>query len=226
MISNVIGELLETDTDVGAIVSDRIYPALAIDSTEPVDAPYIVFEVESSQPTDQKDGKSCLDVVPFTIEIYAENLTQLNDLGLKVRNVLDRHSGTTNGVEVQSIQFTAENWDYSDGKSRIYLKMQQYSAREITSYSTLARVTDLAGTNSGANQIDLTWSDIAPTAIGYEVWRSIDTLNFTLVSTTAANATTYSNTGLTTQIAYIYRIRPTDGTNGGQWSNLIAVATA
>jgi hypothetical protein len=221
MIGKAIYSLLSNDTDVSALVGTRIYSSLAI---EDVTYPYIVYEMTSRDFNDTKDGKSCLDVLEYDIEIYSEKLSELNDLGVKVRNVLDRHSGTTEGLEIQSVKFNAEDVGYTDG-DRIYLKMQSYSFRYLTIYSSLDRITDLAGSSSSTTQNDLTWTDNATGETGYEIWRSNDLEGWTLISTEAANSSSYADTGLTIETQYYYRVRPTDGTYGGEWSNVIGVRT-
>ena len=174
---------------------------------------------------DTKDGKSELDTLSYDIFIYAETLAEVNDLGLKVRNALDRYSGTNSGLVIQSVHFTSEDVGYSD-KDRVYLKGQNYSFRYETIYSTLSAVTNLSISASSTTQLDLTWTDNASGESGYEVWRS-STANggYTLITTTAANATSYSDTGLTVETVYYYRVRPTDGTYGGEWSNIVAGRT-
>jgi hypothetical protein len=56
------------------------------------------------------------------------------------------------------------------------------------------------------NQINLAWTDNATTETGYVVNRSLDSTNWTFVTLTAVNATNYSNTGLTTNTLYYYRV--------------------
>jgi hypothetical protein len=222
MIGKAIHSLLSNDADVSALVGTNIYPSLAI---EDIGVNYIVYEEESRTFNDSKDGKSCVDDVVYDIGIYTDSLAKANDLGLKVRNVLDRYSGTVEGLDIQGVQFISENTEYDDSPNRVFLKMQNYSFRYDTIYATLARIIDLTGSAASTTQNDLLWSDVAPTAVGYEVWRSNDLEGWTLINTTAANATSYSDTGLTLETQYYYRVRPTDGTNGGEWSNIIGVRT-
>jgi len=217
MIGDVIYTLLSNDADVSALVSTRIYPSLAIEN---VVYPYIVYETTGNEPTDDKDGKSSIDTLDYDIEIYTETLDQLNDLSTKVRNVLDRYSGTVSGKQIQSMQYTADNTGYSDD-NRVYLKMQNYDIRYFTIYNTLSRVTDLAVSSNSPTSISLSWSDVATGETGYEVWRSTNFIEWTLITTTAADATSYTNSGLSNNVSYAYKIRPTDGTDGGEWSNVV-----
>ena len=222
MIGDVIYSLLSNDATVSALVSTRIYPNIAIAN---VVYPYIVYEQTGNSPQNDKDGKSTIDTLTYNIEIYTETLAESNDLGLKVRNVLDRYTGTVSGKVIQSVKYSAENNGYSDDMGRVHLKMQSYDFRFMTIYSYLSKITDLAGVKVSTTEIALSWSNVATGNAGYEVWRSIDAINWTYIATTAQDATSYNNTGLTSATAYIYKIRATDGTNGGEWSNIVSVAT-
>lgn len=221
-IGDVLYSLLSNDTDVSAIVGTKIFPFLAVDD---IAYPYIVYTIEGIEPTDEKDGVSCLDIQSVDIELYSETLSEVKDLSIKVRNVLDRYSGTTEGIEIQSSSLQGEDGGYAD-EDRVFMQVQSYNFRLKPIYGILARTTDLAATAASDTQIDLTWTDNATGESGYEVWRSVDFVGWTLIATTAAEATSYSNTGLTASTAYIYRVRPTDGTNGSEWSNVVPARTS
>ena len=221
MLGKLIRNILVNDTDISAIVGTKVFPFLASDD---IAYPYIIIDKEGHDAEDTKDGVSCLDVIEYQILMFSETNAELSDLGIKVRNALDRYSGTLEGLEVQSTRFTGENLDYSD-VDRVFGLGQTYSFRYIPIYGILSRVTDLSGVKNGKTQIDLSWTDSTTGESGFEVWRSLDTETWALIATTAANATSYSDTGLSSATAYIYKIRPTDGTNGSEWSNIISVAT-
>ena len=102
MIGDVIYSLLSNDATVSALVSTRIYPNIAIAN---VVYPYIVYENTGNSPQNDKDGKSTIDTLTYNIEIYTETLAESNDLGLKVRNVLDRYTGTVSGKVIQSVKY-------------------------------------------------------------------------------------------------------------------------
>ena len=220
-IGDVIYSLLSNSTDVTDIVSTRIYPFLAI---EDVVYPYLVYTIENVDPTVSNCGASSLDTVSVNLEIYTETLAELEDLGDKVRNALDRYKGTTEGVEVQIIAYQNEDYGYAD-EDRVYLKIQSYNSRLLTISAYFNRVTDLAASGSSDSQIDLTWSDVATGETGYEVWSSSDFISWTLIATTSADAVSYSNTGLTAETPYAYKIRAVDTDDKGVWSNIALGST-
>jgi C1A family cysteine protease/predicted secreted protein len=70
-----------------------------------------------------------------------------------------------------------------------------------------AAPTGLAATAVSSSQINLTWTDIASNQDGFKIERSPDGANWTQIATTAANAKSYSNTGLAASTSYSYRMR-------------------
>lgn len=59
---------------------------------------------------------------------------------------------------------------------------------------------------SPTSTINLTWIDNSDNEDGFAVERSIDNVTFSSLTQTAANATTYSDTGLTGSTTYYYRV--------------------
>lgn len=215
ILGKCIYNILSNDSDVSGVISTKIYPSLAV---EDVAYPYISYNQEGHEFSDAKDGKSQLDIISYDIEIYSETLSELNDLGIKVRNALDRYSGTVEGIEIQSVRYTNESYVYND-IDRVFNKTQTYSFRYLTIYNTLSKPTNLNVAVGSSTQLDLTWTDNSTGESGFEIWRSTNLTSWTLINTTAANATSYSDT-VTTETQYYYKVTPTDGTNRGESSNI------
>ena len=68
----------------------------------------------------------------------------------------------------------------------------------------------LSATAVSATQINLHWTDGSSTESGFLVERSSNGTSFTQIGVTAANATGYSDTGLTANKTYYYRVRATN----------------
>lgn len=86
----------------------------------------------------------------------------------------------------------------------------------------LERITDLTATTDGATEIDLAWSNVVGNT-GYRVERSLDLESgFTLLTTLSTDVVVYSDTGLTTDTVYYYRIRAFNTAGGSGWSNISA----
>jgi hypothetical protein len=83
----------------------------------------------------------------------------------------------------------------------------------------------LAVTANSSSQITLTWADNSNNETGFQIERSLTNgSGFTPVTTTAANAATFSNTGLAASTTYYYRIRSTN-TAGSSAYTTVANAT-
>jgi hypothetical protein len=81
----------------------------------------------------------------------------------------------------------------------------------------------LTATAASATQINLAWTDNSTNEDGFEIDRSPDGSSWSLIHTTAANATSYNNTGLSEGTTYYYRVR---ATNTGGDSNYTSTANA
>jgi hypothetical protein len=72
--------------------------------------------------------------------------------------------------------------------------------------STPTTPTGFVATAVATNRIELAWSDNASNETGYLVEHSLDSNAWVLVTVTGANATNYSDSGLTTNTLYYYRV--------------------
>jgi hypothetical protein len=66
----------------------------------------------------------------------------------------------------------------------------------------------LTATAVSAIQVELFWPDNSPNEAGFEVHRSKAGAEFTLVASTGANVTSYSDGGLTPATQHCYKVRP------------------
>ncbi len=75
------------------------------------------------------------------------------------------------------------------------------------------------------SSIELNWDDNANNETGYELMRSVgDNSNFQLLTTLAANATSYEDTGLTSNTTYVYKVRAI-GVSNSPYSNETSAST-
>lgn len=90
--------------------------------------------------------------------------------------------------------------------------------------------TGLSATPASSSQINVSWTDASSNETGFKIERATNstfTQNLTLVTTTAANVTSYSNTGLTAGTTYYYRVRATTASGDSANSNTAsAIPTA
>jgi titin len=82
-----------------------------------------------------------------------------------------------------------------------------------------------------ANSLQLSWADNSSSESGYKVYRSADGWNYTLIGTVAANVTSFSDTGLSANTSYSYKIAAWNGggeaaSNAASGMTLVAAPTA
>ena len=65
----------------------------------------------------------------------------------------------------------------------------------------------LTATAISTTRIDLAWTDNSNNEDAFEIYRSTDGTTYTFLATAAADATSYSNTGLTSDTIYYYKVR-------------------
>lgn len=88
-----------------------------------------------------------------------------------------------------------------------------------------AAPSDLEGTAASTTQIDLTWTDNADDETGFELERSPNgTSGWVQVATPAANAESYSDTGLSRGTTYYYRLRAV-GAGPSAYTDVVEVST-
>ncbi len=91
--------------------------------------------------------------------------------------------------------------------------------------SVPAAPSGLAASASSSSQINLTWTDNSNNESGFNIERSTDGSNFSPLATAAANATSYSNTGLTASTTFYYRVFATNATGSSTASNTASATT-
>ena len=87
--------------------------------------------------------------------------------------------------------------------------------------------TDLTAAAVSSSQVNLTWVDSDNAEQGFKIERCIgaDCSNFEQIATVGANATSYSNNGLTGSTSYRYRVRAYNPAGDSSYSNTVSVLT-
>ena len=80
-----------------------------------------------------------------------------------------------------------------------------------------------------STQINLAWTDNSAVETGFEVWRAPDVSGspgtWALITTTAAEAESYNNTGLTPLTTYWYRVRAVNASGNSAYTSQVSEAT-
>jgi large repetitive protein len=99
-------------------------------------------------------------------------------------------------------------WSNNVGLARTRIPKNFFSIGDQFTAPTIIAPSGLAATATAYNKINLVWADNSTNETGFEIVRST-TLNgtYSLVITTAANAVSYTDSGLTANTKYFYKIR-------------------
>ena len=111
--------VLSADSTLTALLASTtsIYPEVAPQNAS---NPCIVYSESTPEFNDNMSGVSKLDVNVVQVDVYATTIAARNTIGARVRTLLDRYSGTTNSIKIQSIQlvFSFKTYDEISNASR------------------------------------------------------------------------------------------------------------
>tara|TARA_R110002020_G_scaffold1629_3_gene7338 strand:+ start:2399 stop:2845 length:447 start_codon:yes stop_codon:yes gene_type:complete len=140
-IGYAIYDILSNDASVTGLVSTRIYPNVAKQTSA---FPFLVYRTISVDPTDTKggeikggtpdpsDGQSPLDTNTFEVLCFSETYSEAVNLAVKVRAALDRNTGTYVGVKVQGLSYlsSTEYFDIKGEGEGIYVQELSFNLRQ------------------------------------------------------------------------------------------------
>lgn len=90
MVGKAIYDILSNDTDVAAVVNDRIYPNI-VGQTKTL--PFISYQKISTLPANTKTGESLSEMYRVQVSSFAKEHDAAVELAKKVRNALDQVTG-------------------------------------------------------------------------------------------------------------------------------------
>jgi len=144
-VGKAIFDLLLGNTDLRAIVNNRIFPEVAQQDAE---LPYVVYNISSNEPSDTKREPSKMDTAQVEVNLYSTSYTECIDMATHVRAALDRVTGTYSGVNVQSIQYLGEVIDFDEAQ-RAYNITSDYDVRVSRSNFEIAQGSPITGVKLG-----------------------------------------------------------------------------
>jgi subtilisin family serine protease len=153
---------------------------------------------------------NCLDANFAQITQTAPNVTSFNDTGLQPQ--------TTHTYRVRAFNSTGTS-NYSNSVQATTLNVPPTAPSNLIS----------AGASS--SQINLSWSDNSSNEDGFRIERcnlpaaSCLDVNFTQITQTVANVTSFNDTGLVPQTKYTYRLRAFNSAGTSAYSNLSEATT-
>lgn len=155
-----------------------------------------------------------------------------NETGFKIER---SPNGSTGWTQIGTTG--ADTTTYSDtGLTELntyYYRVRAYNGSGDSSYSNtanatteLAAPTSLVATPTGATSIYLAWTDNSGAESNFAIERSLDgSTGWTQIGTTVTDVVAYTDTGLTADTSYYYRVKATQGGTSSDYSNVAAATT-
>ena len=138
---------------------------------------------------------------------------EINDLGNGYYKILNANGGKALDVSEGSTADGASiiQYTYSGGDN------QQWMLEEIA----LGGITGLTATMDGSDAINLSWTAVSG-ALGYNIYRSTEENGtYTQINSSPITSASYSDTGLTPNTIYYYKV----GVSGGSTSAVVSATT-
>jgi len=86
--------------------------------------------------------------------------------------------------------------------------------------------TGMSASATGFDSINLVWTDNADNETAFELERSLDGSSWSGIASLGANATGFSDSGLSAETEYFYRVQATNGAGSSAFSNTDSATTA
>jgi fibronectin type 3 domain-containing protein len=120
----------------------------------------------------------------------------------------------------------SEYWNGEIDDVRIYNTALTAAQVQAIATPLPAAPTSLSAPSSSLNSINLTWNDASTNETGFRIERSLSSgTGYSLVTTTAANATSFTDTGLSSGTKYYYRVNAINAGGQSDYSNEVNATT-
>ena len=171
-------------------------------------------------------------------KVYDDPSTNMNiqNGSLPLSIVLDLGAG--NDIQPNQIEIKKASWStlvkftaYGSTDGTTWILMKEFDNISPLAYTSNVGVFEfgsglppsapygLNATSISSNQIDLTWTDTSDEELGYKVERKQGSGSFVEIMTLAANAVSFSNSGLSDGETYMYRLVAFNGSGVSAYSN-------
>ncbi len=105
---------------------NRVYPVTRQQGSA---LPAVVYEEYDNNPSDTKSGRSDLDVVLVEITVLAKTYAEARDINRNIRDILDRYTGTVNGVTTDGVRFLSTQDMAMGTATDVYKVVSDYQVR-------------------------------------------------------------------------------------------------
>lgn len=125
MIEEAIFDILSNDSNVGSIFGNRIRPNFTGQNDG---QPYIIYEVDSLEPTPTKDAYNLVDYVEVNIRVFSKQHKDIRDGGQYVRDALEFFKGSKQGTNINRCKITNQQDRYDD-EGELHIREQTFEFR-------------------------------------------------------------------------------------------------
>lgn len=181
-------------------------------------------------------------VAPSGLTATASSATQVvlswtDNAGNETGFLIERKTGSGAYSQIATVgQGVVAYTDTTVSANTAYTyRVRATNAAGNSSYSNTAAVTTpqvipatptgLGATATGPTAVDLDWSDSSSNETGFLIERKTGAGSFVQIATVGSNVTSYTNSGLTADTDYVYRIRATNAAGNSAYSSTVAVTT-
>src|SRR5690606_21861258 len=158
-----------------------------------------------------------------------------NETGFEIQRSLSSGSGFTT-IHTTAANATSYNNTGLNSSTTYYYRVRAVNAEGSSEYTsnasattgaeTIAAPSNLVATTASSTSINLTWNDNSSNETGFQIQRAPTSGGtYSTIHTTAANVTSYTNTGLSSNTTYYYRVRATNGTINSAYTSLASATT-
>lgn len=156
-----------------------------------------------------------------------------NETGFKI----ERKTGTGSYSEIATVGANTTSYRNTGlSANTLYTyRVRAYNSSGNSAYtqevSMIAANTPMAPTNlritsASGTTVSLAWADNSPNETGFKIERRTATGSYAQIATVGANVTSFTNTGLTANTMYQYRVRAFNNAGDSPYSNeVVTVAT-
>ncbi len=141
-----------------------------------------------------------------------------------VSRSVDGSSGSGAGVELVESGLTA-NTRYTFRVLAVNVNHASDPAGPVSRLTAPARPTGLAASSLGGNSVKLVWSDNSPQPSDFRVERRTGAGMYGLLGTVAAGSTTYTDTTVSSNTQYFYRVQAVNVDAASEFSNEAEIST-
>jgi len=195
---------------------------------------------EASTPTSQSQFAAPSDLVATAVSssqidtVWVDNST--NEEGFKLYRSTD--GITFSRIATLGPNVTAYSNTGRPASTTYHYRVLAYNSSGNTAYSNTVSATtfppatvkpappsNLVATALSSTQVRLTWTDNANNENAFKLYRSLDGITFTEIAKPGPNATSYINSGLSSNTTYYYRLRAYNEAGSSAYSNIASVRT-